>query len=629
MQAIAGVIVLFAFYFTFSTAFIVFFQRTFGYRQLIVPLHLFLVALLLLLLLTLLGLLVHSRILRERRTGRIFLSLIPALFFSLVASLYAADYVANRNWGGNVTFRLAMLYIPQFVSLVNALYIPAWWIYVPSAIFFLLAVGAHVLYSGTLTRGLSELFLADRTFSLLRTRRRLLLSASVLAGLMVVSSLFLASTVNSSRQLWHGEPLVGLFKLPPLLDDNSHRAAIAEEDQAERASYPRNIPFERKNVIIIVADALRSDHMQLYGYERPTTPSLMSLAEEGRLRKVEYALSTCSESVCGLLSILASKYFDDFSHYNLKIYDLLQDLGYKVYFIGGGNHTSWYGYRGIIGRSIDFFFDGAASRRYPSDDDRLLFEAIEKVPDSSGVPAFFFLWMMSTHDAGVKFEEYDRYQPSKLNLDDLASGGYNRQTMINRYDNGVLQADSLIKQLLETLKTKGYMENSLVVITADHANALGERGDYGHGEYLYQENIQIPLLILDDPSIEYANLAFAAQVDIAPTVMDRLGLPIPSCWQGRSLLDPDAERYTFHSTSYHGQRKNVNNSRAVIHHAGNALYKYMRWDPDPSGFVREELYDLGADPEERNNLMPNADPRLLQDLRTKMDEAFLGGDNSG
>lgn len=64
------------------------------------------------------------------------------------------------------------------------------------------------------------------------------------------------------------------------------------------------------------------------------------------------------------------------------------------------------------------------------------------------------------------------------------------------------------------------MQDSVVIILADHGQGLGEHGKYGHRRYLYQEQLGIPWLIYDTSEAPYGNLEFAAQIDVAPTILD-------------------------------------------------------------------------------------------------------------
>ena len=153
------------------------------------------------------------------------------------------------------------------------------------------------------------------------------------------------------------------------------------------------------------------------------------------------------------------------------------------------------------------------------------------------------------------------------------------------------QADDIIRQLFDALAAKHYLDDAVVVVTADHGEGLGER-HWAHGWHLYNEDIRIPLLLYDAPVTTYRNLTFATQVDIAPTILDRLGLPIPASWEGRSLLAPTVKRFSFHQTYF------LPNRFAVLYRADNALFKYIATPQ----YGKEELYDLTADPGEHHDI---------------------------
>src|SRR5439155_8588061 len=224
-------------------------------------------------------------------------------------------------------------------------------------------------------------------------------------------------------------------------------------------------------------------------------------------------------------------------------------------------------------------------------DDRLILEGLERVPSDQS-PAFFYFHLMSVHLTGVKQERYRRYLPSVMKNDweALFRGESDRETVTNNYDNGVVQADATIKDIFAALDQKGYLRNSLILILADHGEGLGERGKtaYGHVLSLYQEFIRIPLLIYDDPPFQYANLRFATQIDVAPTIVDRLGLKVPNSWEGTSLLDPNIKTLTAHQTTLRTP------CYALVYRPDAKTYKYI------SCFLarREELYDLTVDPGE-------------------------------
>ena len=142
------------------------------------------------------------------------------------------------------------------------------------------------------------------------------------------------------------------------------------------------------------------------------------------------------------------------------------------------------------------------------------------------------------------------------------------------------------------------------------ARDWGTTGSQGTGtsQSLYQEFIRIPLLIYDESAFKYANLKFATQIDVAPTIVDRLGLPIPGCWQGASLLNPKIKTVTIHQTSLSKP------CYAVLYRTDAAMYKYMYCSVGKT----EELYNLTDDPNEQNNLIETADPSLLQSMRAEL-----------
>jgi arylsulfatase A-like enzyme len=115
------------------------------------------------------------------------------------------------------------------------------------------------------------------------------------------------------------------------------------------------------------------------------------------------------------------------------------------------------------------------------------------------------------------------------------------------------------------------------------------------------------MLFYDSPKASYPDLTFAAQVDIAPTILDRLDLPIPESWDGQSLLAPSRKRFTYHQTYF------VPNRFAVLYREDRALFKFIATPQ----YGSEELYDLTTDHSETRNLV-NDKPELATLLRDKV-----------
>ena len=150
---------------------------------------------------------------------------------------------------------------------------------------------------------------------------------------------------QQDRSQWNQE-LIACFFRPDgfAFEPTARRYAVAERDAVDHAAYPRNLSTSgRKHVVLIIVDSLRADRMQVYGYQRPTTPFLQQLVQSGRMKKVDAAFSTCSESFCGITSTLAGREFRDISARTFQLQDVLRDQGYATWFLLSGNHTAWNG----------------------------------------------------------------------------------------------------------------------------------------------------------------------------------------------------------------------------------------------------------------------------------------------
>jgi sulfatase-like protein len=607
-----------SFQLAFSFVYILFFARSFSLGKRIIVLHLSITSCLIVVVTLGLGSLLLSKRIREWRLTRFILAVIIATGTSAVIVLYFVDYVGNSLWGSSINYELAAQYLLGRGIFQKELQILPGKLYLIVAAAVVTTYAIYLGFSGPLFRSLKELFGPDGELSIFRNRRRVLIScASICLGLLLLAWIGVQSTRVESpyrdRILLH-EPIVSLVANTGGLDDfvsYGIRTRLEAAERSVRADYRTGQSFEKKNVIIIMVDSLRADHLQAYGYERSTTPFLTSLLKTGRVRKVEMAMSTCADTTCGVRGTLSSRTLSRQIPQSFKLSDLLFDQGYQVYFILSGSHR-WYSLRESYGTSLTSYFDGTSSDRYDWTDDRIIFEGLERVPDYTGTPSFFYFHLMSPHVAGIKQEAYRKYTPAQ-NWIEAKGGELSPSLVTNYYDNGILQADAIIKGIFESLKQKGYLDTSLVVILADHGEALGQRDRslYGHVNDLYQEYVRIPLLIYDDSEANYANLNYATQLDVAPTVLDRLGLEIPSNWQGRSLLGPDAEPYSFHQT------RTYPSTYAVVYRTDRATYKYLKHSARD-----EELYELISDPGETQNLVSTADPAIIERMRAKLAESL-------
>ena len=155
----------------------------------------------------------------------------------------------------------------------------------------------------------------------------------------------------------------------------------------------------------------------------------------------------------------------------------------------------------------------------------------------------------------------------------------------------VAATDAALAPLLDYVREKG-RSDTLVVVTADHGEALGDHGELTHGLFAYEATLKIPLVLWKPDLVKPARSARPARhVDILPTALAILGVPVPPGLPGHSLLsaDPGIPTY-FESLSV-----SLNRGWAPLTGVISDGLKYVDL-PIP------ELYDLAADPEEKKNL---------------------------
>jgi arylsulfatase A-like enzyme len=184
----------------------------------------------------------------------------------------------------------------------------------------------------------------------------------------------------------------------------------------------------------------------------------------------------------------------------------------------------------------------------------------------------------------------------------------------NFYDNGVVRSDQVIGELLALLKDKGYLEDALVVITADHGESLGEHGLYHHANSVREEVLRIPLVIIAygrPLQLPTVTRRFGSQVDIAPTILRELHLPQPTSWAGQPLeLSQNVDVSFFTEHAFHG---------LIDHRDPSHVWKYST--DQQSG--EDRVFDLSLDPHEDRDLRDQVPPDRLADWKARL-KAELG-----
>lgn len=500
---------------------------------------------------------------------------------------YATVLVGLQSWGRVATWPLIEVYLRQWQDLLTVLAVPL----------SVAALGSILVLALALAIGCTTAR-RQRWLQAFRSRVRPALGVGGLAVALCLSA-YRVYEIHEALHVGSNEPLLLTFHpwagAPAGQTNRTQGASVIDEREAAAAA--AYVPGERthtRHVILIVGDALRADRMHLFGNTRNTTPHLSGLYREGRLQLAARSHSMCAESFCGLMALARSKYLHEFSSHNLSLGQVLRRHGYAVYLILGGDHTNFYGLAEALGPA-DLYWDGLQSRQYMNDDRAVLARARE-LPPAGETPVFMQFHLMSSHGLGKRHEEFQQFSPianyyvrSRIAGDPQDAQAWAR----NFYDNGLLQFDHTVSALLSVLEDRGYLRDAVVVITGDHGELLGERGRYSHADTVLQGVLDVPILLMRHgyagPPIPEPRLA--AQIDVAPTVLAELGLPVPASWSGSALQDGIRRSFSYFQQ---GPEVGLFDLRDP-----DALWKY--WRDVRKG--TEEAYRLDLDPNEQDNLI--------------------------
>lgn len=538
--------------------------------------------------------------------ARVATSLAASALLALMLSYYVVVLIGLQSWGQVVSWDLITSYGGQVLRLSDALGIPlAVAIGVP-ALGYLALLFAVWAYHGYL----------DWTPFLRRAVSAPLFALLLLAGSMVwVIELYSFMAGPPTRE---SEPVSltfypneGAWDVQGHAVDSLKAVKLDAAENAARNAYVPGSSADRKNVVLIVVDALRADHMGIYGYGRDTTPNLDRLEKAGMLRKAASVRASCSSSFCGLLSISSSRFLHQFSERAITLQEALKRHGYRIHMILSGNHALFYGLRKAYGE-VDTYFDAHQKRTYMNDD-RLVLERLSSFPSWDGQPVMIQFHLMSAHPLGGRDSRMAKYAPAAnyafvVNRDPQTDGRPSERA-INYYDNGVLQADAMIRGILEILERKGYLENAIVAITADHGEALGEHGLFQHANSVREEVLRIPLLLLSygyRPTNPLEGHKLASQIDIAPTLLAELGMPRPDTWQGAPLQQGVSRDFLYFQELWEVGLFDLRDP-------GN-LWKY--WTNIKTG--EEYAFNLTLDPRERVNAIGKTSWELKRDWRLQL-----------
>jgi arylsulfatase A-like enzyme/Flp pilus assembly protein TadD len=341
----------------------------------------------------------------------------------------------------------------------------------------------------------------------------------------------------------------------------------------------------RPNLVLLSVDTLRADHLSCYGSDSISTPHFDRLAREGVLfEDVSTVAPTTLPAHASLLTGVSPAIHGARDNVGFRVRDdiptlatILKEAGYRTGgFVGSFVLDSRFG----LARGFDVYSDempeterGLLERR----GDAVLKAAMDWIDGDREGPFFAFLHFYDPH------RPYDPPEAFGTGGEDLGSG----------YRGEVLYVDSLLGTLLDFLEARGLSDSTAVVVTADHGESLGEHGEDTHGFFLYQATLRVPLLVRA-PSLPAGRRIpdVASAVDVAPTVLEILGVEAPAGFDGVSLFSAPQERDVY-----------AESFLPRLHYGWSELRSLRRRNWKLVLAPRAELYDLQADSGEERNLI--------------------------
>jgi arylsulfatase A-like enzyme len=408
-----------------------------------------------------------------------------------------------------------------------------------------------------------------------------------------------------------------------------------------RAQAPEGTP----NVLLVVVDTLRADHLGVYGYERPTSPEIDALARESTLYTRSFASAPWTlPSHASLFTGLdpfehgAHSFLPEKPGRNAHPLDdrhptLAGALGDE-----GFTTAAFVANAGYMGRwtGLDRGFETYDVKREPAlDVNQRIFAWLDR---ARARPFFLFVNYMDCHRPYNTLPSPRLRPPAEQDeglLDELVEVVLGQQRepprelverVIAQYDSGVAHADEALGNLLDGLGARGLLDETVVVVTSDHGEYFGEHGLTEHSKDVYQPVLWVPLVVRGVGAARARRVEQPVSSVHVPHLIARELGPLAERLRGRFPRAPGDRPLL--AENYYTRTKDLSNPRwgPRFRRVRRALYAWP-WKHITSPSGGDELYDLEADPAEQRDLIaahPATAGRLGRELEARLGSGAAG-----
>ncbi|MCP4605399.1 MAG: sulfatase-like hydrolase/transferase [Proteobacteria bacterium] len=424
--------------------------------------------------------------------------------------------------------------------------------------------------------------------------------------------------------------------------NRSSDSANVSTKKSEKPAIEKKAPVKRPNVLLLTIDTLRADHLSSYGYPRRTSPNLDTLAKEGVLFK--NAMCNWPKTTPSFASMLTGTYGrtnrvrggcgKKLPMKFTTIAEVMLENGYRTGAVVNNANL------GVEFQFNQGFQDHIEIWREPMPKDCVTVtdQALKWLKQNHKQDFFLWVHYISPHTQYrpappydkmfVKDKMYNESPDRKLRVRNTYHKAIHKKNAylephrnfsyyISQYDGEIAYVDSQAKRIFEALKELGVFEDTLIIISSDHGEELGEHGSYfEHGKFAYQTTMHVPLIIsyprhIPAGGVINNNLTL---IDLFPTIVDYSGITPGDYLEGTSLrrfIDKKVKikkRSVIYSEGGYKNRKH-NRFHSVIYRNS--------WKLIHNSHDNWELYHLRKDPQEKRNVFDKS-VKVATSLKKKL-----------